>query len=256
MTQQRLKKTFTSALILMLLCGCAGMGVSPADKKLANASINLAEAYLSEKKTSQAVKELVKARELDPKNAIIYNDFGLAYDQKRDYNNSIISFKKALELNPDYSVAKNNLGSMYLKMEEWDKAIPIFKDVADDLLYAKPHHPLTNLGWAYYNKKDYKQAETYLLKALEFQPGYVRAQIHLGRVYLATGRLNQARVLFEKIAENNPKNSVLLYEMGRTYRMLGAYNDSILALKAAIEYTEDSDLAVKAAEELKKVYRQ
>lgn len=256
MTQRQLKDVFVFLLAATLCYGCVSTGVSPADRKKANASIDLAEAYLGEGKTSLAMRELVKAQKLNPDDAIIYNDFGLAYEKNKEYEQAIEHFKKALDINPDYAVAKNNLGSVYLKMERWDEAIPILEEVAGDIMYVTPHYPLANLGWAYYNKKDYKRAETNLNKALDLWPNFTIAQIHLGRVYLATGRLNKARTLFEKTAENFPKNPVVLYELGKTYRLLGKYNDSILALKVAIEFTDNSELAVKAAEELKKVYRQ
>jgi type IV pilus assembly protein PilF len=255
MTHRRLKSAFSIFLALVLLCGCASMGVSPEDKKRANASRNLAEAYLGEGNTSLAMSELLKAQKLNPDDAIVYNDFGLIYMDKEDYELAAQSFEKAIALKPDYALAKNNLGSVYLTLKQWDRAIPILKEVTGDILYATPQYPLTNLGWAYYNKGDYKAAETYLHKALELAPDFTIAQIHLGRVYLATGRLTQARAMFETLAKTNPKNPALLFEMGKTYRLLGDYNNAILALKGCIEYAEDSDLAVKAAEELKKIYR-
>lgn len=255
MTQWQLKVTLSFFLAVALFCGCAGMAVSPQDKKRANASRNLAEVYLSEGNTSLAMRELIKAQEWNPEDPIIYNDFGMIYMEKENYDLAIQNFEKALELKPDYAVAQNNLGSVYLILEQWDKAISVFKEVTGNILYATPHFPLANLGWAYYNKKDYKAAETYLDKALEVQPNFSIAQMHLGRVYLATGRLHQAREMFETVAESNPKNPVLLYEMGRTYRLLGDYNNAILALKGSIEYAEDSEVAVKAADELKKIYQ-
>jgi type IV pilus assembly protein PilF len=255
MTQWRLKGTVSIFLAVILLGGCASMGVSPEDKKRANASRNLAEAYLGEGNTSLAMRELLKAQKLNPEDAIVYNDFGLVYMDKENYELAAQSFEKAIALKPDYALAKNNLGSVYLALNQWDKAIPILKEVTGDILYATPHYPLANLGWAYYNKGDYKAAETYLHKALELEPNFSIAQIHLGRTYLATGRLHQARELFENVAKSNPKNPTLLYEMGKTYRLLGDYNNAILALKGCIEYAENSDLAVKAAEELKKIYQ-
>ena len=255
MTQWRVKATLTVFLAAAVLCGCAGMGVSPQDKKRANASRNLAEVYLSEGNTSLAVRELLKAQKLNPEDPIVYNDFGLVYMEKENYELAIQNFEKAVALKPDYAVAKNNLGSVYLQLEQWDKAIPILEDVTDDILYATPHFPLANLGWAYYNKGDYKTAESYLDKALEVKPDFPIAQIHLGRVYLATGRFHQALRMFEAVAETNPKNAALLYEMGKTYRLLGDYNNAVLALKGAIEYTEDPELALKAADELKKIYQ-
>ena len=160
------------------------------------------------------MQELLKAQKLNPEDPLIYNTIGMAYINKENFQLAIENFKKALDLKPDYSEARNNLGSAYLGLEQWDNAIPIFKAMIGDVLYTKPHYPLTNLGWAYYNKGDYKTAESYLKEALEMQPDYAIAQMHLGRVYLVTGRLHQARKTFEHVAESNPKNPFVLYEMG------------------------------------------
>jgi len=67
---------------------------------------------------------------------------------------AVAHFEKAVRLKPDYSLAKNNLGSAYLVRKEWDKAIIVLEEVTGDMLYATPHFPLANLGWAYYNKKN------------------------------------------------------------------------------------------------------
>jgi type IV pilus biogenesis/stability protein PilW len=254
MTKWRRLGILSLFLAAVSVYACASMGVSPQDKKRANASRNLAEVYLGEGNTALAMQELLKAQKLNPEDPLIYNDFGLIYIEKENYELAIQSFEKALTLKPDYAVAHNNLGSVYLRLEQWDKAIPIFKAVLGNILYATPHFPLANLGWAYYNKGDYKTAESYLNQALEIQPDFFIAQMHLGRIYLATGRLHQARKMFEQIAESNPKNPFLLYEMGKTYRLLGDYKNAILALKGSIEYAVDSELAVKAADELKKIY--
>ena len=215
MTHRRLKSAFSIFLALVLLCGCASMGVSPEDKKTGPMPPGTWPRSISARgNTSLAMRELLKAQKLNPDDAIVYNDFGLIYMDKEDYELAAQSFEKAIALKPDYALAKNNLGSVYLSLKKWDRAIPILKEVTGDILYATPQYPLTNLGWAYYNKGDYKAAETYLHKALELAPDFTIAQIHLGRVYLATGRLTQARAMFETVAKTNPKNPALLYENG------------------------------------------
>ena len=171
MTKWQLQRSFSLLLAAVLVYGCASMGVSPQDKKRANASIKLAEIYLSEGNTALAMQELVKAQKLNPDDPFIYNNFGMIYIEKENYQLAIVNFEKALALKPDYPEARNNLGSAYLGLEQWDKAIPIFEALMGDVLYTKPHFPLTNLGWAYYNKGDYKTAESYLNQALEIQPG-------------------------------------------------------------------------------------
>ena len=242
-------------VIVLLVSACATTGTSPEDKKKADAARNLGEAHLREGNLPVALRELIKAQKLNPNDAVVYNDLGLVYMAKERPDVAVEEFRKALKLNPDYSLAKNNLGSAYLVLKEWDKAIPVLEDVTGDLLYATPHFPLANLGWAYYNKGDYGKAEKYLTEALDLEPEFLVAKVNLGRTYLATGRLHEALNLFEEAAKTNPRDPALLYEMGKTYRLLGNYNNAILALKGAIEYAEDSDLAVKAADELKKVYQ-
>ncbi len=255
-----MKKSRTRAIILLLfaiwtLVACATSGVSPEDKKKAVAARNLGEAYLGDGNVNGALSEFLKSEKLDPQDPILYNDLGLVYMAKEKIDLATAQFEKAVELNPDYSVAKNNLGSAYLIREEWDKAIPVLESVVGDLLYATPHFPLTNLGWAYYNKGDYQKAREYLNKALDLQPDFFLAQLNLGRTDLATGHLHSALALFEKAAKTQPKNPILLLELGKTYRLLGDYNNAILALKGAITYTEDGELAVEANEELKKIYQ-
>lgn len=255
MARWRPEEILALLFAMLLFSACVTTGTSPQDKKKAAAAINLGEAYLSGGNYTGALGELLKAEKLNPDDPLLHNDLGLVYMAKDKTDLAVVHFEKAVQLKPDYSLAKNNLGSAYLVLKEWDKAIRVLEPVTGDMLYATPHFPLANLGWAYFNKGKYDKAQQYLKKALELQPGFFIAQLNLGRTYLALGRLHPALALFEEAAQTNPKNSALLLEMGRTYRLLGDYNNARLALKGAIEYTENSDLAVEASEELKKLYQ-
>ena len=240
---------------MLLVPACAPQkAATPQDRKKGVAARNLGEAYLQEERYTSALAELLKALELIPDDPILHNDLGLVYMAKESSDLAVEHFQKAIHLKPDYSLAKNNLGSAYLVRKEWSKAIPLLEEVTKDMLYATPHFPLANLGWAYYNLGDYGKAREYLTKALDAVPNFLVAQLNLGRVNLATGRLHDALALFEAAAENAPKNAALLLEMGRTYRLLGDYRSARLALKGAIEYAKDSEVALEASKELKKFY--
>jgi len=243
-------------LAVLIVQACAPIGEKAAqDKKKAKAARNLGEAYISEGNYTGALKELLKAEKLNPDDPLLHNDLGLVYMAKDKYDRAVAHFEKAIELQPDYSLAKNNLGSAYMIRKEWDKAIPILEDVTGDMLYATPHFPLTNLGWAYFNKGDYNKAQRYLKKALKLKPDFFLARLHMGQTHLATGRLHQALTTFEQLAAEQPKDPTLLLELGKTYRLMGDYDSARLVLKGAIEYTENNELAVEASEELKKLYR-
>jgi len=240
---------------VLLFSACATTGISPQDKKKASAAIKLGEAYMGGGNYTAALGELLKAQKLNPDDPILHNDLGLVYMAKEKVDLAVVHFERAVQLNPDYSLAKNNLGSAYLVRKEWDKAIVVLEEVTGDMLYATPHFPLANLGWAYYNKKNYDKARHFLKEALALQPEFFVAQLNLGRTYLATGQLHAALSMFESAARLNPKDPALLLELGRTYRLSGDYNNARMALKGAIEYTEDSELAVEASEELSKIYQ-
>jgi len=255
MVRWRLASIFALLLCMLFFLACATPGVSPEDKKKATAAVNLGEAYLGAGNYTAALSELLKAEKLNPNNPLLHNDLGLVYLAKEKPDLAVTHFKKAVQLKPDYSLAKNNLGSAYLVRKEWDKAIVVLEDVTGDMLYATPHYPLANLGWAYYNKGEYGKARKYLKEALELQPDFFVAQLNLGRTDLATGQVHNALAMFESAAQLNPKDPALLLELGRTYRLLGDYNNARIALKGAIELTEDSKLAVEASEELNKIYR-
>jgi len=256
MHHRRIKAILSLFLFTLLVSACATTSqTSEKNKRKADAARNLGEAYLSEGNTTAALGELLRAQELNPDDPILHNDLGLVYMSKEKIDMAVTHFEKAVALKPDYSLAKNNLGSAYLVQEKWDKAIPVLKEVTGDMLYATPHFPLANLGWAYYNKKDYAKAAKYLKESLDIQPEFFTAQLNLGRTYLATGRLHRALGMFETAAKANPKNPELLLELGRTYRLMGDYNSARLALKGAIEYTDNAKLAVEASEELKKIYQ-
>jgi type IV pilus assembly protein PilF len=253
MDHRRLETIVALLLGVVLFSACATTDFTQ-NKRKADADRNLGEAYLSQRNYTAALGELLNAEKLNPQDPLLQNDLGLVFMAKEKYHLAVQHFQKAVQLKPDYSLAKNNLGSAYLVLKQWDKAIPVLEEVTNDLLYATPQFPLSNLGWAYYNKGIYGKAEKYLKKALALKPDFFIAQLNLGRTYLASGQLNEAIAILNEAAKKEPKNPALLLELGKTYRRLGDYDDAVLALKGAIKYAEDSDVAVKAADELKKIY--
>lgn len=237
---------------VFLFSGCTQKDKYKVEKQ-ANATRNLGEAYLAQGSYSDALRELLKADGLKPDDPFTQNDMGLAYMGLNRPDHAIRMFKKAIDLNPNYAPAKNNLGSAYLMKKDWDSAIEVLTQVAEDMLYASPHYPLANLGWAHYNKKEYLVAEKYYWDALNQKDDFFPALLGMGRTYLAMGRIFDAQTQFIKAAKINPDNPELLYELGRIYRLNGDYNTAREYLTKAISNTKDSELVEKAILEIKKL---
>ena len=106
-----------------------------------------------------------------------------------------------------------------MQKKEWDKAIEQYKIVSSDLLYATPQFVLSNLGLAYYEKKEYLLSEKNFLKALDAQKDFDRALYGLGKTYIAMERAPEAILKLERAAQVAPDAPPVYFELARAYTM-------------------------------------
>ena len=220
-------------------------------KRQEEALRNFGEAYIREGDYTKALRKLLEAEKLYSKDPHLQYDLGLVYMAKERNDLAIHHFKKAVEIKPDYTPAKNSLGTAYLAQKKWDDAIACFKEITGDLLYVTPHYPLSNLGWAYYNKKEYNLAEKYYKDALKIEPRFAIALSGLGKTYIATGRISEAIAVLEKAVKNSPGSAELYLDLADAYRLSREYKKALNAYKKVIELAPDSPLAVDAQKEIK-----
>lgn len=193
-----------------------------------------------------ALRYLLEAEENYPDDHILQNYLGQVYLAKNKPEEAIVHFKRAIVLKPDYAVAKNNLGVVYLTQNDWDKAIAVFDELTGDLLYATPHYPLSNLGYAYYQKKQYAQSEQYYKKALELEPNYPPALRGLGRTYIAMGRDSEAVAALSAAIEQYPEFAGAYYDLGRAYLKRKEYRKAKAAFQKVVNLESDSELGRSA----------
>ncbi|MDH3355898.1 MAG: tetratricopeptide repeat protein [Desulfobacteraceae bacterium] len=253
MSRNRLNWT---VLVMTVCCvvSCATANIK-VQKKQGEALRNLGEEYYKQGDYTSALKELLKAQALYPDDAFLQNDLGLTYKAKKRLDLAAKHFRKALEIKPDYAPAKNNLGTVYLDKKEWDTAIKYFKEVSENMLYATPHIALANLGWAYYNKKEYTLSETYYLKALDLEPMFINAQRGLGLTYVAMGRIDEAVEIFEKAVKNYPKFALLYDDLAKVYVLLHDDEKALDAYQKVVELAPDSAMAREAEKAAQRIKR-
>jgi type IV pilus biogenesis/stability protein PilW len=242
--------------LLICCCGCAGPQKTVDPKiKQADATRNLGEAYMSKGDFTKALREFIKAERLNPDDPYLQNDLGLAYLAKKKPNKAIYHFERAIKLKQDYTPALNNLGQAYLTKKEWDRAIKIFEEVLEDVLYVTPHYPMVNLGWAYYNKGEYRVAEKYYLESLENQPDFTHALYGLGRCYLKQGRLTEAKSVLERAASLSPQTAEIFFELANAYKLSRDYRNAYLAYQKVVELKPQSAMAQTARQEAARMRR-
>ncbi len=109
-------------------------------------------------------------KQSESRDAKFYNNRGIAYGEKGQYDQAISDFNKALEINPRYNKAYNNRGITYRLKGQYDQAILDFnKAIEINPIDAEAYN---NLAWLFATAKtpgfrNGKKAVELALKACE-----------------------------------------------------------------------------------------
>ena len=170
---------------------------------------------------------------LNPQDHVFYNNRGINYGEKGEYDLAIKDFTKAIELKPDYAIAYNNRGAVYrskgehdLAIEDCNKAIQLKSDYAE---------PYSNRGSAYRNKADYNRAIEDYNKAIQLKQDFVQAYYNRGLAYHEKGELDIAITDYSKAIELKPKLFHPYYNRGNAYLRKRDFDRAIEDYSKAIE---------------------
>ncbi|MBU1055634.1 MAG: tetratricopeptide repeat protein [Proteobacteria bacterium] len=249
-------KNIFYTLIIIFVFGYFSCADQKVLKKQGEARRGVGEAYMYQSDYTMALKELLDAEKIYPNDPVLHNDLGLVYMAKDRLQTAVEHFKKAIDLKHDYAPAINNLGTAYLALKNWDLAIDSFNKVSNDLLYATPHYPIANLGWAYYNKNDFTLAEKYYKEALKIEPNYPIALHGLGITYVKLKNPSEAVIYFEKAIKYSPWIPEYYMNLSEAYIQLKQYEKAIISYYKVIEISPESDISAKAQKEIARLKAQ
>lgn len=250
----------TSMKLLCILLSIISFSCAPTinkeeiNKAQAKAIREVGVAYMQDANYASALRELLKAEKIYPNDPDLQNNLGLVYMAKKKLDLSIKHFKKAVTIDPGYTAARNNLGAAYLAQENWDIAIETFLKVNEDLLFTTPHFPLTNLGWAYYNKGLYDIAERYYKEALESQPKYVIALRGLARTYTTKGNYKEALATIDKALDIAPRFPPLYMDLAELYTASSNHREAVDTYKKVIALFPGTEYAEEAKKKTGELY--
>jgi len=172
-----------------------GLGRFPNDDRF---RLRKGEALLMEGKAKEArevmrEKGAVDANDAEQKGRIseAYVSAGAREERKGDLAAAEKHMMRAIELDPHNDVALNYLGFMLIEQGvRMDEAIAYIRRA----LEKEPDNGayLDSLGWAFFKKKDYAQAEKLLDQAVAAMHDEPEIHEHLAELYYATGRPEDA----------------------------------------------------------------
>jgi len=174
---------------------------------------------------SCATTEQEKSESRNPK---FYNNRGIAYGEKGQYDQAISDFNKAIEINPRYEKAYNNRGIVYRLEGQYDQAISDFNKAIE--INPTDAQAYNNLAWLFATAKvpgfrNGEKAVVLALKACELSewknPEYLgtlaASYARVGDFGNATKWQEKALQIFEERKKTEAQKRLNLYREHRPW---------------------------------------
>lgn len=196
---------------------------------------------------TDALKNLLKANELDPENSGILNNLGMAYYFKGERDLAIKTLKRSIEINENNSDAKVNLASIYYREGDVNNSEKIYKSVLKDLTYEKQARTLYNLGIIELKRINNVAAENYFKKSVKEDGNFCPSYYQLGLLQYGRKQFNSALKNFKEASMGVCFDSPAAhYYQGLTLSALKRYNEARMKFDEIDARFKNSEFAVKA----------
>ena len=100
---------------------------------------------------------------------------------------------------PDSPEAWNSVAVTALHFQRWDEAVTASERALSNAIYRQPWAAQGNLGWAYFNKKEYLRAAKELRTALFANPQFCVGRYRLAKVYFEQQNFDGAAEELDKV---------------------------------------------------------
>ena len=184
-------------------------------------------------KYDESIKAFDKAIELDPKNALAWNNKGRSLDNLGKYNEAIQAYNKVIEIDPKDAWPWIEKGYVLYNQGKYDEAIKAYdKAIELDSQYATAWN---NKGNALNNQGKYDKAIQAYNRAIEINPQYADAWNSKGDALFNQGKYDEANQAYDKAIEVDPEYTDAWNSKGWALYNLEKYDEAIKAYDTAIE---------------------
>ncbi|NLZ11614.1 MAG: tetratricopeptide repeat protein [Alcaligenaceae bacterium] len=183
------------------------------DNERAVLAMSLASIYRDAGRTDLAIQTLAKANTAVADSAEIKYDLAMLYERQGNFQAFERLMREVMALRPDDANAYNSLGYTFadqnIRLDEAQRLL-------EQALSLEPDNPyiLDSVGWYLYRTGDYESAAEYLERSYKKLPS-ADVAAHLGEVYWAMGRKEDARKIWAETLKKDPGNDVLVKTMQR-----------------------------------------
>lgn len=149
-----------------------------------------------------ALSELEKSVAIYPKFGDAYNQMGMTWDRKKNFQKAMESYQKALATNEKNPIVFNNYATLFFNVGKYDEAFENFRMA----IKLKPDYAeaYMNMGSTYGMQKKYDDALNCFFNAIKFDPSLAQAYYFAGITYRFKGDEVNAQAYLSKAHKLNP----------------------------------------------------
>jgi type IV pilus assembly protein PilF len=238
---------------IMEACG----GPASAENAMrAQKEYELAVGLMGEQNIAAAFEHLFKSIELDSKNPESRLLLGNLYLLREEFEKAEPELRKARELakadekygEPFIAEVDNSLGVVLVHQKRYDEAISTLREAATNIVNRNPHLAWGNLGWAYYEKHQYREALDALNQAVRHQDRFCLGFYRLGQTYSALRDYNHAEEALTRCLEVSDDACKTLQSAwhlrGEARAQLGHRQDAIADFERCVELSSGSETGI------------
>ena len=183
------------------------------------------------KQDTLALKDFVKATQLDSTQADYFSAVGDILFENKDLDGSVVWLEKAIKINPANATARLKIAKLFLYIAQHDKAIDQINIVLRKDIYNPEAYYLK--GMVYKDRKDTLKAISCFSTALQVVPDYQPAIIQLGLLY-SYKKDSLALQYLDNALNIDSTDKVPFFAKGLYYENIKQYSKAIECFKQCI----------------------
>lgn len=192
---------------------------------------------INQKKYLDAEINIKNLINLDDKNYIFFNIFGIILSLQNKNKEAISQFEKAIELNSNFPDAHYNIGTIFLKNKSYLDAL---KHLQQAIIVNKDYYnAFFNIADCYRLLGRHEEAIYNYNKCLGYNSEDQEVYNNLGLVYFEIKQFDLAKKNFQTCLDIDPSSYTAHNNIGLVYYNINKFEDSVLCFNKAISIKLD-----------------
>lgn len=205
-----------------------------AEKEL-ESRVQVAISYLQNNNPEQAIAQLKRALDINPKSARVHEVLGLALESTGELERAEYHFEKMLRYDGEYTRGRANYAAYLMRRGDFPKAYKELKVVTNDIYYQNRAIAFQQLAICAEKLQKYEEVEPAYQRAVALDNNFTPALIELAIIKFNNKDYPEAHKYFdqyrEKVSQSSARALLLGVKLARIFEDKSAEASYALALK-------------------------